>query len=76
MAEIVLPTQGLTRTYDPISKTYKQDGLIALCNLSGINFGAFDDPKDLARVAYVTMRAVDNLLVVWMFVPSKSHVEM
>lgn len=60
--EIVLPTQGLMRTYNPVSKTYKQDGLIALCNLSGINFGAFDDPKDLARVAYVTMRAVDNLL--------------
>lgn len=62
MAEIVLPTQGLTRVYDPVSKTYKQDGLIALCNLSGINFGAFDKPEDLKRVVYVTMRAVDNLL--------------
>ena len=62
MAEIVLPTKGLNRVYDPETKTYKQEGLIALCNLSGINFGAFDDPKDLKRVAYVTMRAVDNLL--------------
>lgn len=42
--------------------TLNIDGLIALCNLGGINWGAFDKKEDFEEVAYVGVRALDNLL--------------
>ena len=33
LVEIVLPTKPLNRIYNPEDKTYKQEGLIALCKI-------------------------------------------
>lgn len=61
-AEIVLPTKPLDRVYNPEDKTYKQDGLIALCNLGGVNWGSISKPEEFEEYVYVGLRALDNLL--------------
>lgn len=60
--EIVLPTEPIRKVYDSETETYTQEGLIALCNLGGVNFGAVDKPEDLLRIVKVGHRALDNLL--------------
>lgn len=60
--EIVLPTKPLDRIYDIKTKTYTQEGLIALCNLGGINWGSIDSPEEFEEIAYVGLRAIDNIL--------------
>ena len=60
--EIVLPTEPIRKVYNPEAETYTQEGLIALCNLGGVNFGAVDKPEDLLRIVKVGHRALDNLL--------------
>ena len=60
--EIVLPTEPIRKVYNPETETYIQEGLIALCNLGGVNFGAVDKPEDLLRIVKVGHRALDNLL--------------
>ena len=53
---------------EPLKYVTKEDGsetiegLIALCNLGGINFGLINDIKDLEEICMVTVRAIDNLL--------------
>lgn len=60
--EIVLPTEPIRKVYNPETETYTQEGLIALCNLGGVNFGAVDKPEDLLHIVKVGHRALDNLL--------------
>ena len=60
--EITLPTEPIRKVYNPETETYTQEGLIALCNLGGVNFGAVDKPEDLLRIIKVGHRALDNLL--------------
>nr|DAJ82996.1 MAG TPA: ribonucleoside-diphosphate reductase subunit alpha [Caudoviricetes sp.] len=60
--EITLPTEPIRKVYNPEAETYTQEGLIALCNLGGVNFGAVDKPEDLLRIVKVGHRALDNLL--------------
>ena len=60
--EITLPTKPLDRVYNPEDKTYKQEGLIALCNLGGVNWGSISKPEDFEEYVYVGLRALDNLL--------------
>ena len=60
--EITLPTEPIRKLYNPETETYTQEGLIALCNLGGVNFGAVDKPEDLLRIVKVGHRALDNLL--------------
>lgn len=60
--EIVLPTEPIRKVYNHETETYTQEGLIALCNLGGVNFGAVDKPEDLLRIVKVGHRALDNLL--------------
>ena len=60
--EIVLPTEPIRKVYNPETETCTQEGLIALCNLGGVNFGAVDKPEDLLRIVKVGHRALDNLL--------------
>lgn len=60
--EITLPTKPIRKVYNPETETYTQEGLIALCNLGGVNFGAVDKPEDLLRIVKVGHRALDNLL--------------
>lgn len=60
--EITLPTEPIRKVYNPETETYIQEGLIALCNLGGVNFGAVDKPEDLLRIVKVGHRALDNLL--------------
>ena len=53
---------------EPLKYVTKEDGsetiegLIALCNLGGINFGLINNIKDLEEICMVTVRAIDNLL--------------
>lgn len=60
--EIVLPTEPIRKVYNSETETYTQEGLIALCNLGGVNFGAVDKSEDLLRIVKVGHRALDNLL--------------
>ncbi len=53
--EIALPTKPLNSLDDP-------DGEIALCTLSAINLGAFDDLGDMEDTAELIVRALDALL--------------
>lgn len=54
------------------------EGLIALCNLGGINWGAVDNIKDFEDIAYVGVRALDNILTSqeYPFEASRKHNEM
>ncbi len=53
--EILLPTRPLADLNDP-------NGEIALCTLSAINLGAFDDLSEIEAVAELIVRALDALL--------------
>lgn len=60
--EIALPTADLEFKYDSTTEKYDIDGLIALCNLGGINWGAVNSPDDFYDIADVMMNAIDNIL--------------
>jgi len=53
--EIDLPTKPLRDIYD-------EEGEIALCTLSAINWGAFRDPEDMQRACTLAVRGLDSLL--------------
>lgn len=53
--EIALPTKPLNDIHDP-------NGEIALCTLSAINLGAFDNFEDIEPIAELIVRALDALL--------------
>ncbi|UJF24193.1 ribonucleoside-diphosphate reductase subunit alpha [Suttonella sp. R2A3] len=53
--EIALPTK-------PLNDLNDEDGEIALCTLSALNLGAFDDLADIEPVADLIVRALDALL--------------
>jgi ribonucleoside-diphosphate reductase alpha chain len=53
--EISLPVKGF-------SSVDSGDGMIALCTLSSINWGALNDPSDLEKPCRMSIRALDNLL--------------
>lgn len=53
--EILLPTRSLDDLNDP-------NGEIALCTLSAINLGAFEDLSEIEPVAELIVRALDALL--------------
>lgn len=54
-AEITLPTKPLTHMFD-------EDGRIALCTLSAINWGNIKDPKDFEKPCTLAIRGLDALL--------------
>jgi ribonucleoside-diphosphate reductase alpha chain len=54
-AEITLPTKPLTHMFD-------EDGRIALCTLSAINWGNIKDPKDFEKPCTLAVRGLDALL--------------
>jgi len=53
--EINLPTL-------PLDDIYDEDGEIALCTLSAINWGAFKNPEDMEKACDLAVRGLDNLL--------------
>lgn len=53
--EINLPTKPLTHIFD-------EDGRIALCTLSAINWGNIKDPKDFEKPCELAVRGLDALL--------------
>ena len=53
--EIDLPTKPLTHIFD-------EDGRIALCTLSAINWGNIKDPKDFEKPCTLAVRGLDALL--------------
>jgi ribonucleoside-diphosphate reductase alpha chain len=53
--EIDLPTKPLTDIHD-------ENGEIALCTLSAINWGAFKQPEEMQRACELAVRGLDNLL--------------
>ena len=53
--EIDLPTK-------PLNSFDDEDGEIALCTLSAINWGAIREPKDFERVCTLAVRGLDSLL--------------
>ena len=53
--EINLPTKPLTHIFD-------QEGRIALCTLSAINWGNIRDPKDFEKPCALAVRGLDALL--------------
>ena len=53
--EITLPTK-------PLSSLADEDGEIALCTLSAFNLGAIENLDELAELADISVRALDNLL--------------
>ena len=53
--EIDLPTKPLNNFND-------EEGEIALCTLSAINWGAFKTPKDMERACDLAVRGLDSLL--------------
>jgi len=53
--EIDLPTKPLTDVHD-------ENGEIALCTLSAINWGAFKQPEEMQRACELAVRGLDNLL--------------
>lgn len=54
-AEITLPTKPLTHMFD-------EEGRIALCTLSAINWGNIKDPKDFEKPCTLAIRGLDALL--------------
>lgn len=54
-AEIDLPTKPLTHIFD-------EDGRIALCTLSAINWGNIRDPQDFEKPCTLAVRGLDALL--------------
>lgn len=55
--------------------SYNMEGLIALCNLGGINWGAINNKEDMLEYAYVGVRALDNILSMqyYPFTAAKRH---
>jgi ribonucleoside-diphosphate reductase alpha chain len=53
--EINLPTK-------PLKDVYDEEGEIALCTLSAINWGAFKHPEEMQRACELAVRGLDNLL--------------
>ena len=53
--EIDLPTKPLTHIFD-------EEGRIALCTLSAVNWGAIKDPKDFEKPCELAVRGLDALL--------------
>ena len=53
--EIDLPTK-------PLNDIHDEEGEIALCTLSAINWGAFKQPEDMQRACELAVRGLDNLL--------------
>ena len=53
--EITLPTAPLEHLFD-------ENGRIALCTLSAINWGKINSPNDFAKPAMLAVRALDELL--------------
>ncbi|ATN93507.1 ribonucleotide-diphosphate reductase subunit alpha [Pseudoalteromonas phage J2-1_QLiu-2017] len=53
--EIALPTKPLQHVQDP-------EGEVALCTLSAFNVGEIDNHDELEELAYIGVRALDNLL--------------
>jgi len=54
-SEIDLPTK-------PLNSFDDEEGEIALCSLSAINWGAFKTPKDMERACNLAVRGLDSLL--------------
>jgi ribonucleoside-diphosphate reductase alpha chain len=54
-AEIDLPTKPLTHLFD-------DQGRIALCTLSAINWGTIKEPKDFEKPCELAVRGLDSLL--------------
>jgi ribonucleoside-diphosphate reductase alpha chain len=54
-AEINLPTRPLKNIFD-------ENGRIALCTLSAVNWGNIKDPKDFEKVCMLAVRGLDALL--------------
>jgi len=53
--EIDLPTK-------PLNDIHDENGEIALCTLSAINWGAFKHPEEMQRACELAVRGLDNLL--------------
>ena len=53
--EIDLPTKPLTHIFD-------EEGRIALCTLSAVNWGVIKDPKDFEKPCELAVRGLDALL--------------
>lgn len=53
--EITLPTR-------PLNDIHDENGEIALCTLSAINWGAFREPQEMQRACELAVRGLDNLL--------------
>ena len=53
--EIDLPTK-------PLNSFEDEDGEIALCTLSAINWGAFKNPEDMEKACNLAVRGLDSLL--------------
>lgn len=53
--EITLPTK-------PLQDLHDEQGLIALCTLSAINWGKFKNPSEMKNVCRLAVRALNNLL--------------
>lgn len=54
-AEIDLPTR-------PLSHIFDEEGRIALCTLSAVNWGNIKDPKDFEKPCMLAVRGLDALL--------------
>lgn len=54
-AEITLPTV-------PLNDVNDENGRIALCTLSAINWGVFKEPQDMQRACELAIRGLDELL--------------
>jgi ribonucleoside-diphosphate reductase alpha chain len=53
--EITLPTR-------PLNDIHDEEGEIALCTLSAINWGSFREPQDMERACTLAVRGLDALL--------------
>lgn len=58
--------------------TQQIEGLVALCNLGGINWGIINDKSEFLHIAEIGVRALDNILSMqyYPFQVSKKHNEM
>ena len=72
--EINLPTEPVKLVYND-DGSMNMEGLIALCNLGGINWGAIEQKEDFEQIAYVGLRALDNILSMqtYPFEASRKH---
>lgn len=53
--EITLPTK-------PLNDIYDEEGEIALCTLSAINWGSFKEPQEMEKACTLAVRGLDALL--------------